>query len=215
MAKGLSRAAARPLILIAVLFSLVTFLNYHFSISATSERAKLRPGIPETSHHVARYGESSARGKTTAESQKSSPGDRIKVDRKGHSPRTFTLRGMLVDQKNSEEITAQITTEVVFAFSPTAEEQFRAKIVDPIDEQIIFANSPAITWHGDRFLVVMRMWLDKEESNKIVQNIIADNYFYAATFNSKMEALDDHGRVLGIPTRVHKDLGKPRDTGSG
>jgi len=131
--------------------------------------------------------------------------DWVQIERQGEFQLNKTLRGALVDVNGvATWIDSPVVTEVVFAFSPTAEDHFREKVVDPMNQQIIYANSPAMIWDGNKFVVVMRMWLDKEvvEKQKLAENILSDNYFYATSYNSKMEELNDHGRVLGIPTRV-------------
>ncbi|KAF6034885.1 hypothetical protein EB796_006807 [Bugula neritina] len=80
-----------------------------------------------------------------------------------------------------------ITT--VFSFSPTAEEHFKAKLVDPNHEQQVYANSPAMIWDGKKFIVIMRMWLDQEHTIKKTKNVFSDNYLYTRTYNDKMEPL--------------------------
>lgn len=136
---------------------------------------------------------------------------RKKIYKDGIYQRDQQLEGSLVDSRPKgivSTISSNITTEMVFAFSPEVEEKFKDKIVDPNHEQKVFANSPAMIWDGEKFVVVMRMWLDKEHMSKNTMNIFSDNYLYTRTYDDKMQPLDVSGKVLGIPTRVFESIGK-------
>lgn len=131
-----------------------------------------------------------------------------KVLQQGTLPHQQFLTGSTFDSRGIyQNITASITSMLLFSFSPKAEELFSKKLVDPNHEQLVYANSPAMIWNGDRFIVVMRMWLDKEQTYTRTRNVFSDNYFYMRMYTENMEPLDKTGRLLGIPTRVHEALG--------
>ncbi|XP_067950189.1 uncharacterized protein [Watersipora subatra] len=131
-----------------------------------------------------------------------------KVRRNGIYQRKQMLEGVMLDRSGVvSNVTSEIISELVFSFSPTAEKHFAKKLVDPNHEQRVYGNSPAMIWDGEKFIVVMRMWLDKEHTEGRTKNIFSDNYLYARSYNDKMEALDISGRVLGIPTRVIQSVG--------
>jgi len=111
-----------------------------------------------------------------------------KVQREGTQARRHLLFGSIVDSRGIvASITHNVTSELVFSFSPTAEEHFKAKLVDPNHEQQVYANSPAMIWDGKKFIVIMRMWLDQEHTIKKTKNVFSDNYLYTRTYNDKMD----------------------------
>lgn len=134
---------------------------------------------------------------------------RKRIKRAGIYQNQQRLLGSMLDQRGVvSNITSNITSELVFSFSPTAEKMFLEKLVDPNHEQRVYANSPAMIWDGEKFVVVMRMWLDKEHTEGKTKNVFSDNYLYTRTYNDKMEALDVSGKILGIPTRVLESIGE-------
>ena len=131
-----------------------------------------------------------------------------RVKKKGIWQLNQNLHGAVVDYRGiRQQISSNVTTELVFSFSPETEMRFSEKLVDPNHEQRVYANSPAMIWDGHKFIVVMRMWLDKEDTLKSVSNIFSDNYFYWREYNDKMEALDNGGRIQGMATRAHIAIG--------
>lgn len=167
-------------------------------------------------NHFAAVGESKVKGYNTDTSLSSQPGTpggspslQKQILRQGILPHRQHLRGSVFDSRGVyRNITAELTSTLLFSFSPDAEQLFARKLVDPKHEQLIFANSPAMIWHDGKFTVVMRMWLDKERNESAAQNTFSDNYFYMRMFTERMEPLDKTGRLLGIPTRVHEAVGK-------
>lgn len=132
-----------------------------------------------------------------------------KVNKLGIYQHKQQLLGSMLDTRGVVgNFTGNITSELVFSFSPTAEQMFLKKVIDPNNEQKVYANSPAMIWDGSKFIVVMRMWLDKEHTAGKTKNVFSDNYLYKRTYNDKMEPLDTSGNVLGIPTRVLQSVGK-------
>ena len=130
------------------------------------------------------------------------------VERIGSNQHNQRLNGSMLDERGVvSHFLSNITSELVFSFSPETEMRFSEKLVDPNHEQRVYANSPAMIWDGHKFIVVMRMWLDKEDTLKSVSNIFSDNYFYWREYNDKMEALDNGGRIQGMATRAHIAIG--------
>ena len=131
------------------------------------------------------------------------------VERIGSNQHNQMLNGSMLDKRGVvSHFLSNITSELVFSFSPETEMRFSEKLVDPNHEQRVYANSPAMIWDGHKFIVVMRMWLDKEHTLKNTKNHFADNYLYTMSYDERMNALDNHGRVLGIPVRELSGIGK-------
>ena len=159
------------------------------------------------SENLLQYDEETAA--STLSSKDKSPTLKKQIKKFGIYQTNQTLQGFMLDIRGVVgDVTSNISTELVFSFSPTAEENFSEKLVDPNHEQKVYANSPAMIWDGEKFIVVMRMWLDKEHTAGKTKNVFSDNYLYMRTYNEKMQALDVSGRILGIPTRVLESIGK-------
>jgi len=101
------------------------------------------------------------------------------------------------------EITEQLITScLVHSFSPYVEQQAAKRFLDPARDNIYFANSPAILWHGPEIILVSRVWLDREKyeaRNDWPSNHFADNWLYYQRYDSHMRPTTN-GSILGIPS---------------
>ena len=102
--------------------------------------------------------------------------------------------------------THEVSTTLLFSFSPDVERRVKSMFPDPMNENIFYANSPALYWDRDfndgigRLIVVMRIWLDREryeEKNNWPKNAFLDNYFYTRTYDNEFKPLDP-GSIMVI-----------------
>lgn len=192
----------------AVFLSTLGLIKYTREYELQGLRKYVKERMSESNGNTFKlYGEETTG--STMSSKNKLPTLKKKIKKFGIYQRNQTLQGSMLDKRGVVgDVTSNISTELVFSFSPTAEEKFSEKLVDPNHEQKVYANSPAMIWDGEKFIVVMRMWLDKEHTAGKTKNVFSDNYLYMRIYNEKMQALDVSGRILGIPTRVLESIGK-------
>ena len=114
----------------------------------------------------------------------------------------FRLKGYTFsDQGKVAALTDDMTTCLVHSFSPYIERQAMKSFLDPVRDNMFFANSPAILWHKGVLILVSRIWLDKEKWRQMEHrpsNEFMDNWFYTQKFDRTMQPLDQ-GQIIGMP----------------
>ncbi|CAD5123065.1 DgyrCDS11445 [Dimorphilus gyrociliatus] len=116
---------------------------------------------------------------------------------------TFDLSGSMFNEKGaSKKLTVNTISSLAHSFTPYIEHEVERRLIDPIKQQTIVANSPAIIWYKDNLLLVSRIWLvrEKYEAKKNwPSNDFYDNILYTQTFDSNMSPITS-GKFLGIPS---------------
>ncbi|XP_013399569.1 uncharacterized protein LOC106165762 [Lingula anatina] len=116
--------------------------------------------------------------------------------------RPYTAIGGIFNSSGKiAEVAVTLTTSLVYSFSPFVENKVKKIFPDPVHQNVFYANSPAITWHNDQLVTVLRIWLEEEryEKREKPYNFFADNYFYTQNFDGNFKPLTN-GSLLGIPT---------------
>ncbi|OAF71298.1 hypothetical protein A3Q56_00940 [Intoshia linei] len=110
-----------------------------------------------------------------------------------------------------QEFEFNISTCLIYSFSPNIEENVAEKLLEKKKENILVANSPAIIWFKDKLFLLIRIWLVNERYDGASvhiepHNTFADNFFYTRQYNYKMKPITV-GRLLGMATGIKWPIG--------
>ena len=115
----------------------------------------------------------------------------------------FSLGGAVFNETGvAGYVSVRVESGLLHSFSPEMEKAASQRVLDPVGDNIYFANSPAITWFQGKLVVLLRIWLDLEKYEKSKNwpvNQFEDNYFFMQSFDAHLNPLNS-GSFLGIPT---------------
>ena len=114
----------------------------------------------------------------------------------------FSLDGAVFNKAGvAGYVSVRLQSGLLHSFSPEIEKAARQRVLDPVGDNIYFANSPAITWYQGQLVLLLRIWLDREKYAKTKKwpvNQFDDNYLFMQSFNAHLNPLNS-GSFLGIP----------------
>ncbi|CAH1774295.1 unnamed protein product, partial [Owenia fusiformis] len=103
-------------------------------------------------------------------------------------------------------ILRNVTTSLIYAFSPMVDERARKFYLVGARDLIINVNQPTITWHKNHLVTVMRFWINNAiftlGDSKRSGNKFSDNHLYVQRFNRTMGPLDV-GSLVGMVGPKH------------
>lgn len=113
----------------------------------------------------------------------------------------FDLSGSIFDEDGAKErFSVKTISSLSHSFTPYIEHEVERRLIDPLKQQTIVANSPAVIWYRNNILLVSRIWLVREKyelKKNWPANDFYDNMLYTQRFDNFFSPIDS-GRIIGI-----------------